>query len=81
MVSSPPFGSLSEKSFSVFSVSLWCKFSLAISTRRQGGHGVYTEKSDFSDRMLWEELGEGAQHDADSPSPQLSLRRRGDLGK
>ena len=77
MVSSPPFGSLSEKSFSVFSVSLWCKFSLAISTRRHGVHGVYTEKSDFSDRLLWEELEEGAQHDAYSPSPQPSLKGEG----
>src|SRR5438132_3166109 len=25
---------------------------LAISTRRHGGHGAYTEKSDFSDRIL-----------------------------
>src|SRR5437016_12545239 len=40
--------------FSVFSVPPWCFFSKAISTRRHGDHGVYTEKFDFSDRLLQE---------------------------
>ena len=40
------------KKLSVFSVPSWCIFFLAISTRRHGDHGVYTEESDFSDRLL-----------------------------
>src|SRR5437870_10023643 len=40
--------------FSVLSVPPWCFFFLAISTRRHGEHGVYTEKSNFPDRLLKE---------------------------
>ena len=48
-------GVFRKKTFSVFSVLPWCNFFLAISTRRQGDHGVhgvYSEKSDYSDRLL-----------------------------
>src|SRR5437016_4847350 len=48
----PCFRSLSEKGFSVFSVPPWCFFFLAISTRRHGDNGAYTEKSAFPGRLL-----------------------------
>src|SRR5437899_1150409 len=40
--------SLSEKPFSVLSV---VHHFLSNSTRRHGGHGAYTEKSDFPERL------------------------------
>src|SRR6266542_4846102 len=51
-ISQARFRSLSEKSFSVISVPPWCILFLGISTRRHGEHGVYTEKCDYSDRLL-----------------------------
>ena len=47
------------KKSSVFSVLPWWSLFLAISTRRHEDHGVYTERSDFSDR-----LQQAGDHDA-----------------